>query len=242
MKKALYAFAILVVLGVVGVWLAFNYVDVLVKWTLEHYGPDVTGVAVHVGEVKISPRDGRGSLRGLEIGNPPGFTSARAARFGEIRVALDPTTLTSEVIHIQELVVDGPDITYERGGKGTNLDAIQQRIDAYAKRSAAESQGGQGGHGPVKKRRFLIDRLVIRGGRATLTNAGLRGQGIGFDVPEVVLTDVGRRQGGVTASEAAAQVASALQQRIAQKMLTNLDLIRKGGVEGAIDALKGLLK
>ena len=30
--------------------------------------------------------------------------------------------------------------------------------------------------------------------------------------------------------------------RIAQKVLTNIDLLRGGGVEGVVDALKGLLK
>ena len=70
----------------------------------------------------------------------------------------------------------------------------------------------------------------------------LKGQGIGFDVPDLELSDVGRRRGGLTGSELAEVVANALQQRIAQKLLTNLDALRKGGVEGAIDALKGLLK
>jgi hypothetical protein len=37
-------------------------------------------------------------------------------------------------------------------------------------------------------------------------------------------------------------VAGELQARIAQRVLTNLELLRKGGVEGAIDALKGLLR
>jgi hypothetical protein len=58
----------------------------------------------------------------------------------------------------------------------------------------------------------------------------------------VQLTDVGRRQGGLTASEVAQVVASQFQQKIAQKVLTNVDALRRGGVEGAIDALKGLLK
>jgi hypothetical protein len=37
-------------------------------------------------------------------------------------------------------------------------------------------------------------------------------------------------------------VTGVIQQRIAQKVVTNIDLLRRGGVEGAIDALRGLLK
>jgi hypothetical protein len=72
------------------VYWAYNSLDVIVKYALEHYGPDVTGVSLKVGEVNCPPRDGRGSLKGVEIGNPPGFSAPRAARLGEISVALDP--------------------------------------------------------------------------------------------------------------------------------------------------------
>ena len=46
----------------------------------------------------------------------------------------------------------------------------------------------------------------------------------------------------MTASQAAAIVASTLQQRIAMKTLTNMEALRRGGLEGAVDALKGLVK
>lgn len=230
-------------LGAAGVYLAFNYVDVIVKWALEHYGPDVTGVSVQVAKVEISPKDGRGAVRGLEVGNPAGFTSARALRVGEIKVALDPSTLLKDVVLIHELVLDAPQVTYERGGKATNLDVIQSHIEAYVKKSQSGDGGGAGGGKPREsKRRFIIETLTIRGIHVTMTNPGLRGQGIGFDLPDVQLTDIGKRRGGVTASEAAQLVASTLQQKIAQKLLTSIDLLRKGGIEGAIDALKGLLK
>jgi uncharacterized protein involved in outer membrane biogenesis len=241
-KKALYAFVALLAIGAAGVYLALNYVDVIVKWALEHYGPDVTGVTVNVGEVKISPKDGRGSIRNLELGSPAGFSAPRTARLGEIRVALDPATLTAPVIVIHELVIDAPQVTYERGNKTTNLDAIQQRIDAYVQRMDAEgaSQGREAAR--KAKRRFIVQRLTLRGARVTMTNPALRGQGIAFELPDVQLRDLGQREGGLTASELAARVTAALQNRIAQKVMGSIELLRRGGVEGAVDALKGLIK
>jgi len=154
MKKALFAFAVLLLLGAAGVYLAFNYVDVIVKVALEHYGPQVTGVTVKVGRVKISPKDGRGSLRDIELGSPPGFSAPRTARFGEVSVALDPSTITEPVIVIHELVLESPQITYERGDKTTNLDAIQRQIDAYVKR-AESAEASKGGDSPIRKREGL---------------------------------------------------------------------------------------
>jgi len=220
-------------------WLAWNSIDLIVRVALEHWGPDVMGAKVEVSEVRISPRDGLGAVRGLEIGNPPGFSAPRAARFGEIRVALEPSTLLSDVIVVHELAVESAQVTYERGDKTTNLDAIQKRIESYAK-----GPGGAGGNDAqrAKKRRFVIERLAIRKARVLMTTRGLGGQGLAFDLPDVELRDVGKRQGGVTASEAAALVASTLQQKIALRVLTNAEALRRGGLEGAIDALKGLVK
>jgi len=56
------------------------------------------------------------------------------------------------------------------------------------------------------------------------------------------MSDIGKRQKGLRASEIANVVTGAIISRIAQKMLTSIELLRKGGVEGAVDALKGLFK
>jgi hypothetical protein len=144
---------------------------------------------------------------------------------------------------VHDITIDSPAITYERGKGGTNLDAIQKHIAAYVARSVPVSSAGDGS-APVAdtRHKFVIEKLSIRGAKVTMTTAGLKGQGVSFDIPDIELTDIGKGRGGVTASEAANLVASTLISRIAQKVLTNIDLLRKGGVEGAMDALKGLLR
>ena len=243
LRRALVALVVLVAIAAGGAWLAFNYLDVVVKWALEHYGPIVAGVPVKVREVQISPQNGRGAVRSLEIGNPPGFGSAYAARFGEIRIHIDPATVTKDVIVVRELSIEQALVTYERAERGTNLDAIQRSIEAYVKQSNTEGASGAAGKKPREaKRRFIVERLALRGAKVVMSNPALKGQGITVDLPDIVLNDVGKRQGGLTASELANVVTNALIQRIAQKVLTNMDLLRKGGVEGAIDALKGLFR
>jgi hypothetical protein len=75
-----------------------------------------------------------------------------------------------------------------------------------------------------------------------MTTASLKGQGVTFDLPDIELRDIGKRQNGVTASQAASIVTNAIVSAIAQRVLSNIDLLRKGGVEGALDALKGLVR
>ena len=244
MKKALIVLAVLAVLIAGGVYWAYNSLDVIVKVALEHYGPGVVGVSLKVGDVTISPRDGRGSLKGVEIGNPPGFSAPRAALLGEVAVALDPATIRSPVVLVHEIVIDAPLITYERAKGSTNLEAIQKNIEAYVKRAEAASTGGTENtpDGKSVQHKFVVERLAIRGAKVTMTSAGLKNQGVTFELPDIELRDIGKHQGGVSASQVANTVANALIGRIAQKVLTNFDLLRKGGVEGAVDALRGLLK
>ena len=239
MKKLAIAGAVLLVLVAIGVFWAYRSADVMVKTTLERYGPDVLGVPVNVAEVSLSPQTGAGRVRGVEIGSPPFFASQHTAHFGEIRVALDPLTLADDVVLIREVTVDSPRIVYERGREGSNLDAIQKSIDAYVKRAEREGAPAAGTRPP---RRFIVDRLTIRGGTVTMTNPALKGQGITFDLPELTLTDLGKPEGGLRASQVASRVTNALIREIARKMLTNVELLKKGGVEGAVDALKGLIK
>lgn len=241
MKKALVVLAVLALIAAGAAYWAYHSVDLIVKVALEHFGPDVTGVAIKVGDVSISPRDGRGTLKGVEIGNPAGFTSPRAARLGEMSVVIDPATLGAPVILIREIKVESASISYERSARTTNLDAIQKNIEGYIKRGALAQESAAS---PMlgAKRRFIIERLTIRAAKVTMTNPALKGQGITFDLPDIELRDMGKRQNGITASEAANIVAGTLIARIAQRVLTSVDLLRKGGVEGAVDALKGLLK
>jgi len=238
MKKGLIVAAVIVAIVAGAGFFVWKRLDIIVKVALEHYGPDVLGVNVTVGDVEISPHDGRGRLRNLEIGNPPGFTASRSARFADVILEIDPATLRSPVVHVQAIGVDAPTIVYERGDKTTNLDLISKSIEAYSKRTG-DSDGTARLQGT--KRRFIIDRLLIRGAKVTMTTPSLKGQGVNFDLPDIELRDIGKRQDGLTASQVAAVVTNAIIARIAQRVLSNIDLLRKGGVEGAIDALKGLI-
>src|SRR6185312_5677814 len=200
MKKLLViVVVVLAVIAGVAYW-AYNSLDLIVQIAVEHYAPEIAGVSVNVRSVDISARDGRGTVRGLEIGNPPGFAAPKAASVGELRVALDPATVREPIVHIRELTVDAPVITYERGDHGTNLQAIQANIRRYIDQSGgpSESRPAEAKHG---RRKFIVDRLTIQGGRVTMTNPALKGQGISFNLPDIELHGVGERQGGLTASE-----------------------------------------
>lgn len=241
MTKGRVALVLLVLLVAAG-YAAYRSIDVLVVYAFEHYGPQVLGVPVKVHGAHISVFDGSGRVEGIDIGNAPGYAATQAARVGEIRVALEPLTLRGPVVRVHELAVANAAITYERGDGPANLDVIRRHIRAYVDGQGASSGASRDAGAPAPRHRYILDRITIRGVEVTVTHPALHGQGITFELPEVELTDVGKSRGGATAGEVADAVTGALEQRIAQRLLTRLDLLRQGGVQGAIDALRGLIK
>lgn len=241
-KKLAIVVVILAVLAGVAAYLVYNRLDVIAHYLIEKYGSEIAAVDVKVKDVELNPADGKGGLRGVEIGSPKGFNAPRTARLGEIRVRLDPKTVTGDVIVIHEITIVAPEINYEKGAKGgSNLETIQKNIEGYLARSGTPADDKAPGPSSPG-RRYVIEKFSITGARVTMTNPALKGQGIAFTLPDIQVTNLGRKPNGITAGQAANIITNLLIQRIAQRLLTNLDALRKGGTEGAFDALKKLVR
>ena len=241
MKRWALGLAIVAALAGGGLYWLYTSLDFVVKSAIEHFGPEIVGAPVSVREVRISATDGRGTLRGIEIGNPPGYSAPHALRAATLAVSLEPASLAKDVVVIHDIFVDAPEISYELKGGSNNLEAIRRHIEAHVKRSGGAAEGKAGAR-PAPGRRYVIGRITLRGARVTMTNPLLKGGGLTFQLADIDLRDIGARSGGVTAAEAGAMVTSAILARIGQSVLTNVDALRRGGLEGALDALRGLVR
>ena len=218
-----------------GVWL-YSSLDSLVKSAIETYGPQITGVSVKVGSVRLSPTSGQGTIKGLRLGNPSGYKTSHALSLSEISVSLDPASLTSNVVLIREILVSGADVSYEKVGNTTNLEAIQRNVDAYMRKfSGGQATAG----GPQKK--MIIDRLTIRATKVNLTSGLTAGSTITTGVPDVNLRDIGKRTNGATAGEVVRQVIGALTASVTRAATAALGNITKGAGKAA-DSVRGLFK
>lgn len=209
MKKALVGLLAvgLVALVAGGIWLYLS-LDFIVKYALESYGSDIVGAKVTVESVQLAPADGAGAVRGLAIGNPPGFRTEQSVAAGRIDVAIDAATVTSKVVHVRRIAVIAPVITYESRRGGSNFDAIRQNT---ARRSGSTSSGGE--------TRLIVDRLEIRDARVIYApEIATPGATLSFTIPDIRITDIGKRQGGVTPAELANVIAQALAVRMAKAM------------------------
>lgn len=226
MKHALVGFAALLIVALAGgaIWLYLS-LDFIVKRAIEAYGPDIVGAKVVVESVKLAPADGSGAIRGLAIGNPPGFHSEQSVVVGKIDVTIDPASIAKDVVRVRRITVITPVITFESNRNGSNFDAIQRNV---ARRTAASKSAASD-----KQTRLIVDQLVIRGARVNYApEIATRGATISFDLPDIQLTNIGTRQGGVTPAELTNLIAQALVSRMAKAM-------GQGAVRRGAEILRG---
>ena len=191
----------------------------------------MTGVSVDVDKVGIALADGRGEIGGLVIGNPRGYKGPHAFKLGSIVLALDKSSDTADVVVIKELTIDAPDIVYDKGEDGSNVEAIQRNIDEYGKTHFGGEEKGQAEKGDAAAKRFIIESLQIRNGKIRLT-----GRDTVMDLPPVQLRNVGKSQGGMTGGEIAGMVVKQMTQATVASAARAL---AQEGVKQAVDEAKG---
>jgi len=226
---AVAALAVIALAG--GAWWLYASRDALIKRAIEHFGPELTGVTVTVKSVKLEPVEGRGAISGLEIGNPPGFASPRSITLGEIRLAVDPGTLTADVVHVHEISLEAPNITYERGAQGDNLSAIQKHIESQL----PKSKPGAAGKGATPERKFIVDHVLVRGAKVNYGGA------VTVGMPELHLRDLGKKTNGATAAQIADEVWKEVTRMAVNQAPAALEGLRDKAKDAA-ERLRGLAK
>ena len=203
MKKRLIwiVVAVLIVLVVLAVALPLIFIDPLVKKGVETVGPKVAKVAMKLEGAHISLFSGKGTLRGLFVGNPEGYKEPSAFTAGEITVAVQPSSLFSDKLIVRTVRIINPDITFEGGPKNNNFTKILENVQAFSGSGGTNDAKASSG-GPSKK--LQVDELTITGAKVNATTELSGGQPVTLTLPDIHLTALGTGPEGITASDLAA--------------------------------------
>ena len=241
----------IIAIVVVAVVVIFASIDSIIKAAIENIGPKMTQSSVTLDTVELSTTSGEGRLAGFVIGNPKGFSTPSAMKLGEIGIKLDVSSLTKDTIVIRDILIRAPEITYELGSGGSNIDAIKRNIDSFVGPSGSSKQTASSDGG----KKLIIENLRILDAKMSVA---LAGKEMGATLPAIQLKDIGKSSGGATSAEVADRVFTALQQSVSKAASSlgvdkikdaakgALDSATKGvtgggdAVKGATDAVKGL--
>ncbi len=254
MKKLLFrlliALVVLVILAVVAVSL---FLDSAIRRGVETVGPMLTKVDVKLAGVSLSIFSGSGKIKGLVVGNPPGYKTPAAIQVGSASLAVQPGSVFSDKVVIHSINVQAPEITFETDLKGNNLSKIMANLDeTTGGASAKPTDSAQ----KKASKKLQVDDFLISGGKIHVSVTALGGQSATVPLPEIHLTGLGQGPDGITAAELSKRVLQAIEKESVQaasgavadlskqaaNLTKGLGTNATGTVESVTKGIGGLLK
>lgn len=213
----------LIIVIAIGVFLGLRNLDTLVEVAIESVGTHVTQTSVTVEQVQIDLTDAHGTVHGLAVANPEGFTQPHIFQVDEVGLQVLPSSLTERVIVLPLIAIDGAQLYAEHAGVADiNVQKMLQNIQ----RDEGEEVKSTTASPDV---RFMVEELRFTNATLHLLSSELGERQ--FDMQDIHLTDLGDREEGL----APAQLTRALLRPI-------MDQARKQ-LEGAVrDEAGGALK
>jgi hypothetical protein len=201
----------------------------VVKAGVEKVGPMVTKVPVKLDGAAVSIFNGKGELKGFEVGNPEGFKTPNAIKVGSVAVSIVPKSVFGDKIVVRSIRVEAPQITYETDLKGNNLSKILENVQSVA------GKGNQPADTGKKPKKLQVDEFVITGGKINMAATMLGGNAATLPLPEIRLSNLGEGADGITAAELTEKAMSAV-------VAGALKAVAEGGVAFAKEGAKAATK
>lgn len=249
MKKILARIAIVVVILIIVAVLAVHFfLDSAVKRGVETIGPKLTKVDVKLDAVHLSLLSGSGRIEGLLIGNPDGYKTAHAINVGTAALEVKPGSLLADKLIIKTINVEAPEITFEVGLHGNNLKQIMANMDETTSGSGGTNIAGTTPNEQKKASKKLeVDDFEITGAKLEASITELGGKTMALPLPTIHLTDLGTGPDGITPTQLAKKVLSAIEAEAAKAVansggdLGNLTKgLGKSGGGSVTNAIKGI--
>jgi len=240
MKRVAIGIAIVSVILVAGILILYSSMGAIITTAITTAGPEIIKADVKLNETVLDTSTGKASLHGLLIGNPEGFKTEIAFKMDKIEVALDMESITSDMVVIKKIDIVAPEVTYELGGSGSNVGAIQNNVDAFVKQYIGASESKE--KAPAKDEggtKMVIDHVYVKGGKVNVSATLLGGKSMTVPLPDIHLQDIGKKDNGATPGEVVQSIISALNKAIL-KAVAPLNLDKVGKVAG--DTVKGVGK
>jgi uncharacterized protein involved in outer membrane biogenesis len=237
MKKILYILGGLFALAVIAVVVMMFTLGSIVKAAVNKVGPSITQTTFVLNGAEISPFSGSGTLKGLTIGNPKGWTTEHTFFLKEISISLVPKSITGDHIVINSILIDNPEIIYETTLTNSNLQDLLKNIQQS---TGGTNQTAQTETKPEAKpaKETKIEIKSFRLQNVTIKVAGA-GNVYTVTLPELVMENLGTQEGGLTPNQLATAIIKEISTQVGKAALSSA--AKNGLLEKAGEGLRGLL-
>lgn len=170
-----FLFGAIVIGAVLALIFSFS-IDKMVESSLESTTSKALNTSVDVHEVSLSLLDGSGTINGITIHNPEGFSENPALKFQQISIKVKITSLFSDTVIVDRVQVKTPELYFEQQVEGNNFDALTNNMS-----NASSSEGS-----------LIVDFLLIKKGQITLATDIGGEKSVVAEFSSIELENIGR--------------------------------------------------
>lgn len=239
MKKVLLIIGSVIVVLIVVLML---FLGQIIKAGVNTAGPKLAGVPVHLDKAIVNPLTGVVRIKGLVIGNPEGFNTPSAMELNDFKLNIKMSSLFSKAIVIQEILIDAPQITYEKSLKSSNLSTLQKNLAPKETATPTPEAAPEPEKKKAAAKKVIIDDFQLNGAKVNLTITAMGGKKIPVPLPNIHMTDIGKDTGGTSPAQVISELFDSITKAVIQAASSAGDFAGdalKGAGSAATDAAKG---
>ena len=240
--KALKIIGIIIVVLIIALFAIILNLGKIVKTGINTVVPQVTKCEAHVDDVNFNVFGGKFEIKNLVIKNPEGYKTDHAFALGHIFVNVNMGSLMSDVIEIDQVLIDAPEITYEVGLGNSNLNTILENVNSSLPSSDEEKkeekeEKKEGG------KKVVVNLVKVTNGKIGVSAKIAGGMEAPIVLPDIEIKDLGKKEGGISMVQAAAVTLKTTLLSIFDVLKSSGKLLLDGAKaigEGIVDGVKSL--
>ena len=240
--KALKIIGILIIVLIIALFAIILNLGKIVKTGINTVVPQVTKCEAHVDDVNFNVFGGKFEIKNLVIKNPEGYKTDHAFALGHIFVNVKMGSLMSDVIEIDQVLIDAPEITYEVGLGNSNLNTILENVNSSLPSSDEEKkeekeEKKEGG------KKVVVNLVKVTNGKIGVSAKIAGGMEAPIVLPDIEIKDLGKKEGGISMVQAAAITLKTTLLSIFDVLKSSGKLLLDGAKaigEGIVDGVKSL--
>lgn len=239
MKKVLSIIGIVILVLIVVIVL---FLGNIIKTAIETVGPKVAGVPITVEKVRVNPLTGLVHVKALVVGNPEGFKTESLMALNEFKLDMSLASLMSDTIVIKQILIDAPEITYEKSLKSSNFAELQKNLapeEPAEPEEEVEKPEKEKGAG----KKVVIEDFQLTNAKVNVTITALGGKKMTLPLPAIQMQDIGKDSGGASPAEVVSEVFGSIKDAVTKAVAAGADIAGdalKGAGDMAGDAMKNV--
>lgn len=177
MKPVFQALVALIGIAAVGALIISFGIDGIVKSNIQSTTSEMLETRVEVKDVSISILDGSGTIEGITIHNPKGFSDNPSVKLRQITMKMDLATLLSDTVVINKLHIKKPEVYFEQKVSGNNLAVLSDKLGSSSSSDI----------------NVVVDYLLVENGHVTLTTDIGKQKTVEGEFSKIEIEGIGRK-------------------------------------------------